>query len=205
MKITKEDLRRIIVEEYIKEESLDEDNVDDLLDWIKGGEQPDWAEARPSNPGQPPKIPPTDNDDTQPMDIPSDDAPESEHSGFQDRSDPGMGPDLAAAVAELVYGKSPDEVGKIFDTVYAQLSSQEAPKEEPPETLYVKGAEGRPAVGFKARQLEELKNLIREVMTETEWYDIFAGETAAPHSTGAVERKDTEDEATSKDADAAPR
>ena len=41
-------------------------------------------------------------------------------------------------------------------------------------------------------------------MTETEWHDIFAGETAAPHSTGAVERKDTEDEATSKDADAAP-
>ena len=50
------------------------------------------------------------------------------------------------------------------------------------ETLYSPGAEGRPVAGF---QLEELMQLIREVMNENEWYDITAGETAPPHSTGA--------------------
>jgi len=213
MKITQEDLRRIIVEEYIAEEALDEDNVDDLLDWIKGGEKPEWAGDKTSSPGLPPKVPPTASDETYVMDRPpGDDAPESEYQGFQNDS----GPDLTDAIGEIVHGKEPeeiaeifdvvykslthpavvpivqlvqgqdpDEIGKTFDAIFTQLSGQEEPEEEPPETLYVKGAEGRPAAGFK---LEELQKLIREVLSEyhdDDLYDLTAGDYPPPHSTQA--------------------
>lgn len=147
MNISQKDLRRIIVEEYIAEEALDEDSVDDLLDWIKGGKKPEWAGDKKA--GTPPSVPTASADDTQAMEQPLGAA----------------GPaDLVAIIGELVHGFRPDEVAEIFDAVFAQLTGQEAPpSDEPPETLYVKGAEGRPAAGFK---LEELYTLIREVLEE---------------------------------------
>ena len=46
MQLSRQDLYRIIIEEYTAEEGivLSEDKVDDLLAWVKGGEKPDWVD-----------------------------------------------------------------------------------------------------------------------------------------------------------------
>tara|TARA_R110000787_G_scaffold212016_2_gene321823 strand:+ start:2603 stop:3364 length:762 start_codon:yes stop_codon:yes gene_type:complete len=191
MKITKEDLRRIIVEEYIKEESLDEDNVDDLIDWIKGGEEPEWATTGPRNPPPPPKVPPTDSDDTQPMDIPSDDDPESEYSGFQDDS----GPPVEDRLSALIQGMEPEAVAELFQSVFEKIPgvdlSSPGDEDYPGEsdTEYVPGAQGRQKISLgpvrESSQLEQLTSLIEEVMNEDEWFDITAGDHPPPHSTQA--------------------
>ena len=46
MNISRADLYRLIIEEYVKEEGIDlsEDKADDLLAWIKGGEKPEYLD-----------------------------------------------------------------------------------------------------------------------------------------------------------------
>ena len=105
-----------------------------------------------------------------PDDTPSDDAPESEYSGFQDRSDPSdmSDDDIIASISQMIQGRDPDQVAELFQLVFANLPDVEmSDNEEDMETLYSPGAEGRPAVGFK-----EIKQLIRKVLAEGHYHDM---------------------------------
>ena len=189
MNLGRTQLYRIILEEYIREEGLDEGKVEDLLAWIKGGgEKPEWAhDDRP--PPEPPDVPdsdttrirarpgPPDADLTYPMEPPKGRRAEMNQD------------ELAATIGELIHGRDPEEVSEIFQMAFEKLPGVElsSPGDEDypgEETLYARGAEGRPTAGFR---LEELASLIKEVMSENEWYNITAGETAPSHSTGVVE------------------
>jgi hypothetical protein len=103
------------------------------------------------------------------MDIPSDDAPESEYSGFQNDSGSGIEDQLAA----LIHGMPPEEVADLFQAVFEKIPGVEMgdAEEEDSETLYSPGAEGRPVAGF---QLQELMELIREVLEEGHYHDMGA-------------------------------
>jgi len=177
MRITTPQLKQIIFEEYLKEEgiTLDEDKSQELLDYIKGtGPKPDWYDQKTTAPTPPPPtVPGSDPNETIPIDIPSDEAPESEYKGFQNDS----GPDVESRLADLIQGMEPETVAKLFQSVFekipgVELSSpddEDSPEEEPPETLYVHGAEGRAKAGF---ELEELKAFIREVLAEGHYHDM---------------------------------
>jgi hypothetical protein len=96
------------------------------------------------------------------MDIPHDDAPESEYSGFQKDSGLGIEDQLAA----LIQGMPPEEVADLFQAVFEKIPGVELSRpgdEDYPgeETLYSPGAEGRPTAGFK----EELANIIKEELS----------------------------------------
>ena len=167
MNISRNDLYRIILEEYFKEEgaSLDENKAQELIDYIKGGPKPDWYdEERPTPPA--PKVPPIsaapseDSSETYPMEIP--------HSS--DMSDE----DIVASISQMIQGRDPEHVSELFQAVFAKLPGVElsSPGDEDypePETLYSPGAEGRPVAGF---QLQELMELIREVLKEGHYHDM---------------------------------
>ena len=151
MNISRSDLYRIILEEYAKEEgiTLSENKADDLLKWLRGGEKPDWVDDDREIP-DPPEVPdaPPAAADTMPFgpsDIPSDDAPERDVSGFQDRA----GPPLEDQLMDLIQGMPPEEVADLFQAVFEKIPGVElgAPEEEP-ETLYSPGAEGRPQISL---------------------------------------------------------
>ena len=153
MKLSRQDLYRIILEEYIKEEGIDEAYTKDIHQrWLKHirGEEP-WT-------GPPPEelAKRTPADETYPMDKPL----RAEMS--QD--------EVVSAIGELIHGKGPDEVSEIFELVFTQIPGVEVgePEEEEPEGLYIPGAEGRPVAGF---QLENLMELIREVLGEGHYHD----------------------------------
>ena len=158
MQLSRQDLYRIIIEEYTAEEGivLSEDKVDDLLAWVKGGEKPDWVDDDREIP-EPPELPPAPEseppaDDTMPF-------PVDEPSSIEDQ------------IAALVQGLPPEEVADVFQAVFGTIPGVELgdAEDEPPETLYSPGAEGRPQVGFK---LEELMTLIREVISEGHYHDM---------------------------------
>ncbi len=158
MQLSRQDLYRIIIEEYTAEEGivLSEDKVDDLLAWVKGGEKPDWVDDDREIP-EPPELPPAPEseppaDDTMPF-------PVDEPSSIEDQ------------IAALVQGLPPEEVADLFQAVFETLPGVEMgdAEDEAPETLYSPGAEGRPQVGFK---LEELMTLIREAMAEGHYHDM---------------------------------
>ena len=200
MNLSQSQLYRIILEEYLQEENIDlseapEEEIKKLLRRIKGDPEYEPSEdpgsfRRSSPPGRLPT--PISTADTMPMDklaadtvsIPTDDtesAPMPPRRMSQD--------ELIMSIGELIHGRQPEDVADIFQMVFSKIPGVEmstAGDEDHPEeeTLYVKGAEGRPAAGF---QLEELMSLIKEVMNETSWHNITAGETAPPHSTDAVE------------------
>ena len=185
MQISADRLKKIIIEEYIKEELLDESQAaQDLLRQILGDEEYERRQAlkKGSTRGAPPPPRPADTapmekplraTDTMPIDdVPADDAPERDVSGFQDRAGPDDTPSsevnpIKAAIDgiyKLVADMYPEDVQDIFQIVFQKLPGVElepAPRE--PSTLYRKGAEGRPQVGFK---LEELQQLIRRVFRD---------------------------------------
>ena len=219
MNVSRDDLYRLIVEEYAKEEGYDIEegqSAEDLLKQILGDKYRPPEERDPAryakHDGETAamdKPHETSPDETFP--IPADDTPESEYQGTQNDS----GPDLADAIGEIVHGKDPeeiaeifdvvykslthpavvpivqlvqgqdpDEIGKTFDAIFKQLSGPEAPENEPPGTLYVKGAEGRAEAGFR---IENLMDLIREVLSETKWYDLSDTENLPPAHSSDVE------------------
>jgi hypothetical protein len=194
MKTTKDNLYRIILEEYLKEGGLQisESKVDDLIAHIKGGPRPDWMGDDERKIPPPPAVPrpeEKDDGDTYPMDIPHDNAPESEYSGFQNDSGPGIEGQLAA----LIQGMPPEEVADLFQAVFekipgVEMGDAEEEEEEPGTPYGGKEFDIRKGQGQKAGfELQELMSLIKEVMNEGEWHDITAGETAPLHNTGAVE------------------
>ena len=149
MKISPDKLRRIIIEEYINEEGLDESQAaEDLLRQILGDEE---YERRRSA-----ENPNSRGEDTVPMDNPN-------------KAEPTIALDTGASegnvvdqIANLVQGMDPDDVAELFQAVFSRLPGVDMQDPEPePETLYTPGAEGRPQVGFR---LEELKNMIRNIL-----------------------------------------
>ena len=188
MKITNNNLYRIILEEYAKEEGLQisESKVDDLIAHIKGGPRPDWMGADGRKIPPPPDVPKPeerDDSDTYPMDIPHDASPESEYSGFQNDS----GPDLEDRLAALIIGMPPEEVADLFQAVFEKIPGVEMGDTEEEElgTQYGgKEFDRRKSQGQKAGfELQELMSLIKEVMNEDEWFDITAGDLPPAHST----------------------
>tara|TARA_R110000824_G_scaffold147030_2_gene316386 strand:+ start:3180 stop:3917 length:738 start_codon:yes stop_codon:yes gene_type:complete len=192
MNISRSRLRRIISEEYLSEEgiqleALDQDKFEEFMAWLnKKGPKPKWLGDDYGKSGKsPPAAPQVPGSDigaleTQPFpppdNIPSDDAPESEYSGFQDRSGPSdmTDDDIVASINRVIQGKDPDHVAELFQIVFANLPDVEmSDAEEDPETLYSPGAEGRPTAGFR---LEELKLLIRKVLEEGHYHDMGGGD-----------------------------
>ena len=147
MKISKAHLERIIIEEYIKEEGIDESQAaQDLLRQILGDEEYERRQAlknRGSRGGdtKPMKKPNQGASDTMPLDL--DDAPSDSPENLEDQ------------ISNLIKGMPPEEVQDLFQAVFARIPGVEMGDAEPePETLYSPGAEGRPQVGFR----EELIN-----------------------------------------------
>ena len=180
MNLGRSQLYKIIVEEYLKEEGIQisEDKVDDLISHIKGGPRPDWMGDDEREVPPPPDVPkPEEKDDssTYPMEKPPGTAMSDE--------------DIVASISRMIQGRDPEHVSELFQAVFAQIPGVEmGDAEEEPETLYSPGAEGRPVAGF---QLEELVGLIKEVLSETEWYDLTSGESPPPHSTTTEEEPDS--------------
>jgi hypothetical protein len=174
MQVTQERLQTIILEEYLMEEGiLDEEMSDErkkeMIDWIKGrGPRPEWANkdlgtSRQGKSVQSPMDPNVDRAaDTMPFpadDASPDDKPEPEASSE-------VHPIKATidSIYELVSDMDPEDVQEIFQIVFEKLPGVELePAPENPGTLYTPGSEGRPQVGFK---LEELKQLIRRVLRD---------------------------------------
>ena len=146
MKINQENLRRIIVEEYIKEEGLeeaDQEEIEKLLRQIRGNKYlpPEERDGRRYK---------TNDGETISMDM-----PHKQESPVENAVD-----SIHAMVADM----NPEDVAQIFQIVFDRLPGVEIQDPEPePDTLYKPGAEGRPTAGFR---LEELKTLIRKVLEE---------------------------------------
>ena len=151
MKISQAELKRIIVEEYIKEEGLEESQAaQDLLRQILGDEEYERRQALKNQGSRggdtKPMEKPTKASETMPIDdVPADDAPESDYSGFQDRAGPDDTPSsevhpVKAAVDgiyELVADMDPEDVAEIFQIVFEQLPGVELePQDVNPGTLY---------------------------------------------------------------------
>ena len=161
MDISRNDLYRIILEEYLKEENITEAHPAlDLLRRIKG--DPDYDPRK--DPGAPSYDPdfkggddetaadePAPADETYPMDKPM------RAKMSQD--------EVVAAISGLIQGKEAEEVSEIFELVFGKIPGVEIgePEEEEFEGLYTPGAEGRPVAGF---QLEELMSLIKEALDD---------------------------------------
>lgn len=157
MNVSHTDLYRIIIEEYINEEGIElsEDKADDLLAWIKGAQKPEYLDYEKEVPA-PPEVPEKEDSETFIMDAPA----------GGDMSDE----EIVASISQMIHGRDPEHVAELFQAVFVQIPGVEiGHPEEEPETLYTPGAEGRPTAGF---QLEELKQLIREVLEEGHYHDM---------------------------------
>lgn len=157
MQISAERLKKIIIEEYIKEELLDESQAaQDLLRQILGDEEYERRQALKNRGSR--------GGDTAPMDKPH----QAASTMAIDTEDKPESPDpetLEDKISDMIKGMSPEEVQDLFQAVFAKIPGVEMSdaEEQPPETLYRPGAEGRPQVGFK---LEELQELIRRVFKD---------------------------------------
>ena len=157
MQISAERLKKIIIEEYIKEELLDESQAaQDLLRQILGDEEYERRQALKNRGSR--------GGDTAPMDKPH----QAASTMAIDTEDKPESPDpetLEDKISDMIKGMSPEEVQDLFQAVFAKIPGVEMSdaEEQPPETLYRRGAEGRPQVGFK---LEELQELIRRVFKD---------------------------------------
>jgi len=181
MNISRNDLYRIVLEEYARGEGLAEHKVDDLIAHIKGGPKPDWMNGGKREAPPPPEVPEPEPEasETYPMEKPP--GPEMSHD------------ELAATIGELIHGKDPEEVSEIFQLAFeklpgVELSSPGDPDYPGEETLYTPGAEGRPVAGF---QLEELLTLITEVLHEGHYRDMGGEDEMYELPSAGVEPKST--------------
>ena len=171
MNLSRTDLYRIILEEYLISEGYwnhpGNDAAEELLKKIMGDKYRPPEERHPEKRG-------ANDGETAPMEKPH--APDDDLTGVVDTGETyPMDPDsLADAIGELIHGRDPEEVAEIFQMAFEKLPGIELSKpgdEDYPgeETLYSPGAEGRPVAGF---QLQELMELIREVMAEGHYHDM---------------------------------
>jgi len=178
MNISRNRLQKIVLEEYLKEEgiqleALSQERYQDFMDWIqKNGPKPAWLDdyaKSTKSPPPPPEVPgspvsnintaetmpfpiaaaePDSSSETRPMDIPSDDAPESEYSGFQDRSGPPENPEQA--ILGIVSAMQPDEMVDLFNNIIGQIAPE-----------YLQEPSGNP-IGFR----EDLTNKVYDKLLE---------------------------------------
>jgi hypothetical protein len=152
MKINRNELYRLIIQENFKDLGLTEDKVDDLIAHVKGGPRPDWMGDDEREVPEPPEVPkPEEREDssTYPMEMPP----------GTDMNDE----DIVAAISQMIHGRDPEHVSELFQAVFAQIPGVEmGDAEEPPQTLYSPGAEGRPQAGFR----EDLMRIIEEELQE---------------------------------------
>lgn len=201
MNIAKSDLYRLILEEYLLEEGRGDEAAEDLLKKILGDKYQTPEERDPVRHAK-------HDGSTAPMEQPHTDVgPEAvpaPDETFALEEPPAGRPklsaqELAATISELIHGRDPQEVSEIFQLAFEKLPGVELSSpgdedypEEKPSTEY--GGEEyelrqkQMPIGFEESfELKELMSLIKEVMDETEWFDISAGETAPSHQTDAVE------------------
>jgi hypothetical protein len=161
MDISRNDLYRIILEEYLKEEGLTEaKGALDLLRKMKG--DPDYDPRRdPGAHSYDPAFKGGDDETVADAPPPADETYPMEKPLRAEMSQD----ELVSTIGELIQGKGPEEVSEIFELVFEKLPGVEIgePEEEEPEGLYTPGAEGRPVAGF---QLEELVSLIKEALDD---------------------------------------
>ena len=157
MDISVDRLKKIIIEEYIKEEGLDESQAaEDLLRQLIGDEEYNRRRALDN--------PDSRGGDTAAMEKPNKAAETMPIDEPKASSEPNPIKAAIDGIYELVADMEPEDVKDIFQIVFQKLPGVElepAPKQ--PTTLYRRGAEGRPQVGFK---LEELQELIRRVFRD---------------------------------------
>lgn len=147
MKITENELYTIILQEYIKEEGLDEalspEKVAELLAWIRGeAPRPEWATDDYGSSGAGKAM-------QAPMDVDVDRSADTMPFGAE--PEPEVGPEsLEDQIADMIKGMPPEQVSDLFQAVFAKIPGVEMgePEEEPPETLYSPGAEGRPTISL---------------------------------------------------------
>ena len=187
MDISKQELRRIVVEEYLKEEAalpkalneITDKQKDELLAWIKGGPRPKWAtddygkSGKPKS-GQAPSTA-TANRASQTMPIAMGASPEVTASAPKEMSVN----DIIDNIYGMVSSYPAEDVQEIFQVVFGRLpgvelsepeSSGPLPTEYGGEELELRQKQGR-KVGFEeSKQLADLMNLIKEVMTESGFY-----------------------------------
>jgi len=161
MNITRHDLYRIVLEEYLKEEGITEaSRALDLLRKMKG--DPDYDPRK--DPGAHSYDPAFKGDDETVADEPP---PADETYPMEKPLRGKMSQDeLVLTIGELVHGKDPEEVSEIFELVFEKLPGVEIggpEEEEPPPT--VKGF-------FPEFKLNNLQDLIREVLGEGHYHDM---------------------------------
>ena len=167
MDISRDDLYRIILEEYLEEEGITEANgALDLLRKMKG--DPDYDPRKdPGAHSYDPAFKGGDDETVADEPAPADETYPMEKPFRAEMSQD----ELVVTIGELIQGKGPEEVSEIFELVFEKLPGVEIgePEEEDPESLYAPGAEGRPVAGF---QLEELMSLIKEALAEGHYRDM---------------------------------
>ena len=181
MNISKDNLRRIVLEEYMKEEglqleALSQERYEEFMAWIqKKGPRPDWLDdygtSGKSTPAAP-QVPPVDIHGAETEKFPTDNMPQyddvPDEEGAYDTEQEAEVSSLEDQIAALVQGLPPEEVSDLFQAVFAQIPGIEmGPAEEEPESIYSPGSEGRPTVGFR-----EIKQLIRKVLEEGHYHDM---------------------------------
>ena len=189
MRVSHKDLYRIVIEEYLRSEglSLSEAKInqaaEDLLKQIQGDKYRPPEERDPARYANkdgntsPMEKPHTPADETMPvdLDIPSDDAPERDMSGFQDPPNP------AEAIYDMLKGVEHNEAVDILTFVAEKLGLSPPEEEEPPSPYSGKAIAQRKAqlgmddderMGFEeSTKLDGngLIELIYEVMNESSW------------------------------------
>tara|TARA_Y100000592_G_scaffold92697_1_gene154784 strand:- start:1602 stop:2129 length:528 start_codon:yes stop_codon:yes gene_type:complete len=172
VQFSRNDIYKIIIEEYIKEQGLVErQDIEDLLKSIMGAEK--YCERYPEK-CQPPedgrggdtasmpkpmKPKPLSSLETMPFgpsDIPSDDAPERHVSGFQDRAGPDDEPsgDVESRIVSLLSKLEPEEA---MDMVY-DIVQKNYPQ-------FMDTGRGKKIKGFFPDQ-SELQEAILEILSE---------------------------------------
>lgn len=161
MNISANKLKKIIIEEYIKEEGLEESQAaEDLLRQLIGDEEYNRRRAL-DNPN-------SRGGDTKPMDKPN------KAAETMPMATDGSGPvnPVVDSIYELVADMDPEDVQEIFQIVFEKLpgvemmspGDEDYPEQKPP-TEYVRGAMGRPKISTFG--LDEIKQLIRKVLAES--------------------------------------
>ena len=168
MQIAQSRLRQIIVEEYIKEEGLEESQAaEDLLRQLIGDEEYERRRALEN--------PDSRGGDTAAMDKPNKAAETMPMPSDQ----PNPIKTTVDGIYELVADMDPEDVQEIFQIVFEKLPGVELQdaEAEAPETLYRRGADGRAKIRtFDEVNLKELKTIIRKVLVEGD-YDNYINNT----------------------------
>jgi hypothetical protein len=193
MQLNRRDLYRIILEEYLMGEAheAEDSEIEDLLKRIMGDNYRPPEERDPAryakHDGETAPMKKSHTAPAETMPIPSDDAPESEYSGFQNRAGAEDEPEenlLAGQLGALVQGMDPEDVAALFQAVFEKLPGVELTRADADEAHsteyggeeYERRASQGQQVGFEeVLSLHDLQSLIGEVMREGEYHD-FGGD-----------------------------